>query len=174
MATGNTLFDITPAQFFPENNIAAQGEPGLMYNGLARGVAYPGGVNSGAVCIKRLPATASLSTGATVVLLISDDPNNTLAGKSVVLGVSFAAMGTAGNYYAPTTTGLGTEATATVIMPPTAGQTLSVSIAVLVANMPGLAASTFGMLRVRRLGANASDTGGTGVMLLLAASVFDT
>jgi hypothetical protein len=106
---------------------------------------------------------------------VSDDVNNPIGQAYVVLGVSFGELAASPNYYSPTDTNVGTEATATVLMPATSGQTIEVSIAVTVANMLGCAASKWGTIRIRRLGANAADTGSTtGRLLVLGVSVTDT
>jgi hypothetical protein len=174
MANGNKILEFDPIDFVPETTLAASGDNQISSNNLARAISFPSKVDSAANAVGSLSDTASLGIGATVNLLISDDPNNPMPGKFVVIGVNFAPLGVSANYYAPTTAALGTEVTATVLMPAVSGQTLPVSIAVPVADMNGLAANAWAMLRVRRLGTNASDTGGpVGRVLLIGAAVID-
>ena len=173
MASGNVLKHIPPQDFIPESSGPTGGEYGLVYDGLLKGLSFPAGVSTGAVVAFRLPDTASLSTGATVKLLVADDPNNPMVSKNVVLGVNFGKLGTTSAYVAPATAALGTEATATVTLPSTSGQTIEVSIPIVAANMASCAASAYCLMRVRRLGASTSDTG-TGRLLLLGATVTDT
>jgi len=174
MASGDTILSINPVDMFPETPGPSGGEYGLVYDGLAKGLSYPHTATLGAVTIRRLPATASLSTGATVKLLIAGDPLNPCAGKVVKLGVNFGKLGTTSTYVAPGTAALGTEATATVTMPSTDGQTIEVSIPIVVASMASAAANAWVLMRVRRLGADSADTARPGRVLLLGVTVLDT
>ena len=124
----------------------------------------------------RAPATASFATGGTFKLLVSEDTTQGYpTGKNVVLGVNIGLLGSSSAYKEGDTTNLGTEATVTLALPTTtsAGKTIEASIAMLVANMASAAANKWCIVRIRRLGANASDTSGNR-LILHGVSILDT
>jgi hypothetical protein len=175
MASGNKIASIAVSEFVPDVPGPSLPPFNRVFDGSAPAIAFPHGLSTGATAVKRLSDTASLSTGATVKFLISDDslnPNGALT--YVVLGVSFGKLAASPNYYQPTPTNVGTEATATVLLPTTPGQTLEVSIPVVVANMLGCVASAWTTIRVRRLGANASDTGKGRLLIIGEVAILDT
>lgn len=174
MASGDSLVRVHPSEFFPEASGPTGGDFGLVPDGAVKGISYAPRVSTGAIALVRLPKTAALSTGATVKLLIADDPLNPIASKNVTLGVNFGKLGTTSTYVAPAVAALGTEATTTITMPSTSGQTIEVSIPIVAANMGSAAADTWALLRVRRLGAASTDTGLNGRVILLGATVLDT
>lgn len=176
MASGDTIYHGAYTSFVPEatGTPGASDQLGATYDGFSRGLSFPPKVSCGAYAVLRLPANASLATGATVKLLVADDPLNSIAGKAVVIGVNFGLLGTSSAYVAPAAAALGTEATVTVTMPSTAGQTMEVSIPIVVANMASAAASKWVLFRIRRLGANSSDTGTLGRLMVLGVTVLDT
>ena len=182
MATTDTISTLTPDSAYSEGGVGGPtgGPFGLIdvYN--AKGIGFNKSTSAGAVWVRRLPAAASLGTGATLVLLVADDPNNPDPGKVAVFGINIAVLGSASLYTASlaTNTALGTEHTATVTIPadtarPTTGKTAEFSNAITVANMGGAAAGSWVMIRVRRLGANASDTH-RGRVVLLGGDLRDT
>ena len=173
MASGNVIASVGLREFYPDVPGPALPPFNLVENGLATCIAFPPKITSGITAVKRLSDTASLSTGATVKLLIADDPANSSGQQYVKLGVSFGKLAASPNYYQPTSTNVGTETTAKILLPATAGQTLEVSIAVVVANMLGCAANCWSTIRVRRLGADSDETA-PGRLLLLGVIVTDT
>lgn len=178
MATGNTLLNFDLRDFIPESGSTVQaiGPPNsLVTVNNCQGIAFPAGKTCGVVAVKRLPATAALATGLTLKLLLAADPANPgTVSTNVVMGFNAGMLGATTAYYPTDLTGLGTEATATITLASTAGKTIAGSIAIVTANLGGgLVADTFGIFRIRRLGANSSDTF-PGRVVLLGASVLDT
>lgn len=174
MASGDTLLSIPPQDLLPEaGNNPSGGEFGLVPAGLGKGVAFNAGVNAGVVIARRLPANAGLVTGATFKLLVSDDPNKPSTGLVAKFGVNCGLLGDTVTGKPFDTTNLGTEATATVTLPATAGQTKEVSVPIVVANTGGAAANKWVILRVRRLGADPADTA-KGRVLLHGVTLLDT
>ena len=178
MASGDALSSIHPQQFIPDGQVVPVTTFALTSNGLVKGLRFPpnrttAGSASAAFRVGKLGA---FSTGCYVDLLISEDPLNPMSNVPVVLGVTLGQLGASTSYYQPTTGALGTETTATVVMPTTTtanpGLTLAMTITVAVANMGQLVADSFGMIRVRRVSTSASDTG-SGDLLVLAVSVRD-
>lgn len=179
MASGNTMFELLPRDFYAENAGNPQaGEYGLSGVGLLKGIGFHPGNTAGAVATSRLPSTAGLATGLTFKLIVAEDTTDSPAtGGNCVFGVNVFPLANGSNYYVADTTNLGTETTVTQAMPTSSnlGKTMEISAAIANANLPnaGLAANVWVGVRVRRLGANASDTCKSRI-LLLGVTVTDT
>lgn len=179
MASGDTLVYLTAANAMPESRGNPQGYPNtLVPFGLGFGIGFAPDTNSGAVWVTRLPKTASLATGLTLKLLMGCDPVTADPGKTVKMEVSVGPLGGSAYYTLQTASGLGTAATGSKTTPTTqsatAPKTYEFSIAILTANLgSGVAADAFAEVRVRRLGADATDTS-SGREVLLGVSILDT
>jgi hypothetical protein len=112
-----------------------------------------------------------LSTGATVQLLWTDDPQNPSPGNVAVVGVSMARLQSGTTDYASVS--WGTETTVQLTAPSTPTVATLTAAAVTKANMGTPSAGDFVALRIRRLPNNSSDTH-AGRVLLLGASIQDT
>lgn len=178
MASGNTMFELLPRDFYPENAGNPQAEFGLQGTGLIRGIGYHPGTTAGAVATFRLPSTYSGSTGLTFKLLLSEDTTDTLGtGGNCKFGVNIFPLGNGSNYYVADTTNLGTETTVVQALPTSTnlGKTMELSAAITNANMPnaGVAANVWLGVRIRRLGADATDTCKSRI-ILYGVTVTDT
>jgi hypothetical protein len=161
MATTNTILNLRPQDAFAESG----GNPAPQIPvGLCSGLGFNKSQDSGAVWVTRLPATASLATGASMVLMLADDVNNPDPGKVVRMAVTYKKLATGTDVL--DVSGAGTETTVDVTMPATAGVIVTAAVAIVVANMDGIAASDWCLTRVRRIGTAAQDTHRGRVVLL--------
>jgi hypothetical protein len=160
MATTNTLLNLRPSDAVPESAGNPVGSPANtpVSVGLSNGLGYNKLVDSGAVWVNRLPATASFATGATFSLMVADDVNNADPGKVARFAVTVKKLAT------------GTDV---ITLPATAGVVLVGSVAIVAANLDGAAAGDWVLLRVRRLGTSANDTH-RGRVVLLGVEMRDT
>lgn len=173
MATTNTLLTLVPSGAVPESTGNPVGSPANtpVSVGLANGLGYNPRVDSGAVWVARLPATAAFATGATFSLMVADDVNNPDPGKVARFAITVKTL--ASGTDSITATGGGTETAADLTLPSTAGVVLTGSIAIVTANMDGAAAGSWVLIRVRRLGTHANDTH-RGRVVLLGVDMRDT
>jgi hypothetical protein len=153
----------------PGHNLLAPNP--LIASGLGAGLGYRPLTDTDAVWIGRLPDTAALATGATFTLFVADDPNNPDPGKVARFTVTVKKL--AGGTDVLDETGMGTETAGTITLPATAGIVQSGAIAIVVANLDGVAAGDWVLIRVRRTGTNSADTH-RGRVVLLAVDVRDT
>ena len=172
MATTNTLLTLLPQDASPESGGNPIGGPANtpVPVGLASGLGYNKSTDSGAVWVQRLPATAALATGATFVLMVADDVNNPGAGLVARFAVTVKKLATGTDVV--TVAGAGTETTVDLTLPATPGIVLTGTVAIVVANMDGAAASDWVLIRVRRIGTAAQDTH-RGRVVLLGVDVRD-
>lgn len=161
MATTNTILNLRPQDAFGE--VGGNPAPNIPV-GLASGLGYNARQDSGAIWVTRLPALASLATGASMVLMLADDVNNPDPGKVARFAVTFKKLATGTDVI--DTSGAGTETAVDVTMPSTAGVVVTAAVAIVVGNMDGLAASDWCLTRVRRIGTHANDTHRGRVVLL--------
>lgn len=177
MATGNTLVELLPRDFFAGVGGNPQaGEFALSGPGVLRGIGFHQGNTASAYAVVRMPGTFSASTGLTFKLIVAEDQTDTLGiGGNVVFGVNVGPLGNGSSYYVADTTNLGTQATVTQGVPTStnAGKTMEISIPIVTANINGVAANIWTIVQIQRLGANASDTCKSRVQLL-AVSILDT
>lgn len=106
----------------------------------------------------RIPLNLTLATGLTFKSYITDDGQNAAdLGTAVVLGITLKRM--AANATVTLESGAATEVTGTLTLSSTSGGVLIGSIAIANAALPAsTAAGDLLLMRVRRLGSNASDT----------------
>jgi hypothetical protein len=174
MASGDTLLHIPASDFFPEGgNNPSGAEYGLVPVGKSKGLGFNPGLAAGAVACRRVPAAYAATTGLTLKLLVSDDPNYPSTGKVAKVGVNCGLLGAATVGSPADLTTLGTEATATVTLPATSGNTVEVSVPIVKANMGSVVASSWALFRVRRLGNDAADTA-PGRLIVHAVTVLET
>jgi hypothetical protein len=149
----------------------------LVAVGLGKGVGFPAGATSSALYVIRLAAATTLTTGLRVDVVLADDPADTAAkaGKNSYFGVTIGPIGTTNTLDENASTGPlagSTEVAAAVTMPATPGVLKTATFSIPVADLNGLAASGWALLRVRRIGGNAGDTD-PGRVALLALDVYD-
>jgi hypothetical protein len=173
MATTNTLLNLRPSDAVPESAGNPVGSPANtpVSVGLSNGLGYNKSVDSGAVWVNRLPATASFATGATFSLMVADDVNNADPGKIARFAVTVKKLASGTDVV--TVAGAGTETTVDLTLPATAGVVLSGTVAIVTANLDGALAGDWVLLRVRRLGTAAADTH-RGRVVLLGVEMRDT
>jgi len=176
MASGDTLVQIPPQDFIPENEGAPSGGAfGLVASGYSRALSFGPSKDTGAYAVRRMPATYSDATGVTINLLVSDDPLNPAVSKNARFGVSIIPVGGSGAYYPFDNTNVGTEQKGTVTLASTAGQAaVPLTITVAKAVMGGVVSAKFFMLRVRRLGTDALDTATAGRVLVHNVTITET
>lgn len=138
---------------------------GLVRIGVSASLGFVAGKTGSAYYFLRVPNAVALATGLTVELLLLEDtaPGNVdnlyyAAVFGVTVGPITSATSTPDENATTGPLVSTTEVTGTVTMPTTAGVLKTLSIAVPIANMNSLAAGGWAMVRIRRLGANASDT----------------
>lgn len=120
--------------------------------------------------ITRLPASATLTTGVKVDLLVVDDGTSPAdLGKVAVLGAQVKTLADNTDSLSMAT-GAGTEVTANVTLASTAGVVRVLTISIPNASLDSLAASGHALIQIRRAG-GASDTL-AGTLLLLRASAY--
>lgn len=107
--------------------------------------------------VLRVPGEMTVGTGYTLSLLVTDDGSDANdLGKVAVFGLNFKLLASGTDDL--TLTGIGTETTGTVTLDATSGQVVELSLAITKANADALDAAGWGLLRIRRIGSNASDT----------------
>ena len=140
-----------------------------------RGVRMPHGVKTSFYMPVYFSATTSLGTGLTVSLLLAMDPNTynaDLGGTNAFFDVT-ATLVTSGttipddSAFASSTADTGTAST----LPTAVGKLVVLTITSAVAHENSLAVNAWGLLRIRRLGDNASDTNLGNVDLVGVAAV---
>lgn len=145
---------------------------GLIMVGAAAGSSFGPKATTEAYYLMFIPAAATLGTGLTFSLITADDPLNAGAGLVSVYGITVtpaSAVALADAAFASST-----EVTGTVTSNATAGKTTVTSIAVPIASMNSLAASSWAFVRIRRLGLNSSDTNTAGRSVLLGVQAHNT
>ena len=154
---------------------------GYINVGLGKAIAFNPKATGTVFQLVRIPNAATLATGLTVTLVLADDVLNSVAGKNVYLGVTLGPVtsdATTFDENASSGAFVGTvEVLTAVTMPAANGSSpfLHVaSIAVPVADMNALAAGGMAMLRIRRVGGNALDTGTSGRVGLCHIDVRNT
>ncbi len=140
--------------------------------GLTVGMGFVPGKTNSSYYYTRIANAVALVTGLTIELLLSEDvsPGNIdPVNKNAVFGVTIGPV-TSGTSQSSEVTASPlascTEVTGTVTMPATAGVLKTLAIAIPIANMNSLAAGGWALIRIRRLGSNASDKSQNNIVLL--------
>jgi hypothetical protein len=113
-----------------------------------------------------IPANLTVTTGITVQFRFTDDGTNSAdPGTAAVIGVmAYNVDGSSFNVNLGVDGG--TEQTGTVTLASTAGQIASLNIAIANAQLASAGAGNSVLLRLRRVGTNASDTCGNSIVLV--------
>lgn len=170
MATTEVLDFIKPSQMVP-----IHGDPGTtnlvrVGDGLVAGFPLPKLDGVGFTFVSRIPALGTpVGTGLTFGLLLVDDPGNTGAGLVVRVGITVKKIVSGTDTL--TFTGADTETEASVTMDATTGEVVAAAVACTA--IDSLAASSWYLVRVRRLGIASTDTH-LGRVICIGAEVRDT
>lgn len=109
-------------------------------------------------CVFTIPANLTVSTGLTLQLRLVDDGTNGAApGTGVVIGVTAFNVDSA-SFNVALTGASGAEQTGTATLNATSGIPASLNIAIPNAQLASAGAGNNVLLRIRRIGTNASDT----------------
>lgn len=133
--------------------------------GLCVGIGMVGGKTNSIYAGFRVPNSAALATGLTFEIALAADnaPGNIdLVNQAMKFGVTVGPITSGTSTFDESSTGAlasSTEATGTITMTSVAPVVYTLSIAVPIASMNGLAAGGHAMLRIRRLGGAAPDIG---------------
>lgn len=142
----------------------AQSAGGLLGRPLAKGDGYQ--------FLVRIPALGTpVATGLTFTFLLVDEANNADAGKVIRLGITAKLLATGTD--TTLQTGASAEAEADATSDATAGEVTAVSVAVATAALDAVAASSWLLVQVRRIGTHANDTH-SGRVIILGITVRDT
>ena len=129
---------------------------------------------SGFYALIRVPANLTVGTGYTAKALVVDDGADAAdPGKVIVVGATLKVLASGTDYATFASDDIGTETTASVTLDATAGQVVEGSLAVANANADSVGAGSWAIVRVRRIGTNASDTC-LGTAILLGVHILNT
>lgn len=137
------------------------------------GVRLAKGDTRGYTYIGTIPANLTMGTGMTFSFVTSDDGKLAAdLGKAVVLGITVKKLAS-GSDTLEIATSAGTEQTLTITNDSTSGEVVLSTKAIANANLDSAGVGDTVLIRIRRLGANSSDTA-FGPLLLHDVYVFNT
>lgn len=112
----------------------------------------------------KLPANLTYTTGLTFQFSVTDDGDAANLGKVVVMGVTTKKV-TSGTDNYDIAANAGTEQTVSLTLNSTAGVAVLGSLAITNANLDSAGAGDVVLIRIRRIGTNASDTAPGNVLI---------
>ena len=150
---------------------------GLISVGSVLGVGFPAKTTATLLEVCRINSAVTFTTGLKVDLMVSDDVRSPgQVGQTAVFGVTIGPTSTSTTLDETASGALAssTEVTGTytVTAASAAGKPVVVTISLPAADLNSLAAGSWCLVRIRRLGANASDNH-QGQVVLLAIESYD-
>lgn len=160
--SGELVAQLNATDFYRETSVGYDPVSFSAITGLLRGISLPKLITAQLIeyynAFFVIPANLTLSTGLTFQFRLVDDGSNSAdLGTNVVIGASVWNVDKSG-FLTNLTADTPTEVTATVTLSSTAGNPAAGSIAIPSADIPSVAVGDDCLIRIRRIGDNASDT----------------